>query len=49
MLFFNPGRRVPGIPFMGDKTAMFEDDLSEYYDYIIDMDQLDGEWCYISL
>jgi hypothetical protein len=47
MLFFNPGRRIPGIPFMGDKTAMFEDELAEYYDYIIDLDQLDGEWCYI--
>jgi hypothetical protein len=47
MLFFNPGRRIPGIPFMGDKTAMFEDDLAQYYDYIIDLDQLNGEWCYV--
>jgi hypothetical protein len=47
MLFFNPGARIPGIPFMGDKTALFEDDLAEYYDYIIDMEQLEGEWCYI--
>ncbi|HYJ37626.1 MAG TPA: hypothetical protein VEV87_03380 [Chitinophagaceae bacterium] len=47
MLFFNPGARIPGIPFMGDKTAIFEDNLAEYYDYIIDMDQLEGEWCYI--
>ena len=47
MLFFNPGRRIPGIPFMGDKTAMFDDNLAEYYDYIIDLDQLGGEWCYV--
>ncbi len=47
MLFFNPGRRIPGIPFMGGKTAMFEDDLAEYYDYIIDLGQLGGEWCYV--
>ena len=47
MLFFNPGRRIPGIPFMGGKTAMFEDDLAEYYDYIIDLDQLGGEWRYV--
>ena len=47
MLFFNPGARIPGIPFMGDKTALFEDNLADYYDYIIDMDQLDGEWCYV--
>ena len=47
MLFFNPGAKIPGIPFMGDKTAMFEDNLAEYYDYIIDMDQVEGEWCYV--
>jgi hypothetical protein len=47
MLIFNPGKRVPGIPFMGDKTAMFEDNLAEYYDYIIDLDELNGEWCYV--
>ena len=47
MLIFNPGRRIPGIPFMGDKTAMFEDNLADYYDFIIDMDQLNGDWCYV--
>ena len=47
MLFFNPGKRIPGIPFMGDKTALFEDNLADYYDFIIDMDQLEGDWCYV--
>ena len=47
MLFFNPGKKIPGIPFMGGKTAMFEDDLAEYYDYIIDLELLNGEWCYV--
>jgi hypothetical protein len=47
MLIFNPGRKIPGIPFMGDKTAMFEDNLADYYDFIIDMDQLNGDWCYV--
>jgi len=47
MLIFNPGKRIPGIPFMGDKTAMFEDNLADYYDFIIDLDQLNGEWCYV--
>ncbi len=47
MLFFNPGKRIPGIPFMGDKTAIFDDHMAEYYDYIIDMEQLNGEWCYV--
>ena len=47
MLFFNPGTRIPGIPFMGDKTALFEDNLADHYDFIIDMDQLEGDWCYV--
>jgi hypothetical protein len=47
MLFFNPGKRIPGVPFMGDKTAMFEDNLADYYDFVIDMEELQGEWCYV--
>jgi len=47
MLFFNPGKRIPGIPFMGDKTAIFDDEMAKYYDYIIDMEQLNGDWTYI--
>jgi hypothetical protein len=47
MLIFNPGKKIPGIPFMGDKTALFEDNLADYYDFIIDLDQLNGDWCYV--
>lgn len=37
MLFFNPGSPVPGIPFMGNKTALFDRDMSDEYDFQIDM------------
>ena len=47
MLFFNPGKRIPGLPFIGNKLAVFDDELSSYYDYIIDLQQLNGEWCYV--
>ena len=47
MLFFNPGKKIPGIPFIGGKIALFDDEISNLYDFIIDMDELHGEMCYI--
>jgi hypothetical protein len=47
MLFFNPGSKIPGIPFIGEKIALFDDEVSERYDFIIDMAPLNGELCYI--
>lgn len=47
MLFFNPGKNIPGLPFVGGKLAIFDDEMSNYYDYIIDIQQLNGEWCYV--
>lgn len=47
MLFFNPGKKIPGIPFIGNKIAIFEEGAAERYDFSIDMDQFKGEMCYI--
>jgi hypothetical protein len=47
MLLFNPGSRIPGIPFIGNKVAIFEDKLSGLYDYTIDMDNYQGQNCYL--
>ena len=47
MLFFNPGKKINGLPFMSSKTAIFEDDLAEYYDMNIDMDFFNNTSCYI--
>lgn len=47
MLFFNPGKKIPGIPFIGNKIAVFDDDVSKLYDYIIDMNTFQGQMCYI--
>ncbi|MEP6747860.1 MAG: hypothetical protein ABJB86_09040 [Bacteroidota bacterium] len=47
MLFFNPGKKIPGIPFIGNKIAIFDDDVSQLYDFIIDMGDYRGQLCYV--
>jgi hypothetical protein len=46
-LFFNPGKRINGIPFVSNKTAIFEDDMAGRYDMSIDMDLYNKTSCYI--
>ena len=47
MLFFNPGRKIKGIPLMGDKTAIFDENMTDKYDMNIDMDEYNKTSCYI--
>ncbi|MGC4104507.1 hypothetical protein [Ferruginibacter sp.] len=47
MLFFNPGKKINGLPFMSNKTAIFDDDIADRYDMSIDMDVYNGASCYI--
>jgi hypothetical protein len=47
MLFFNPGSRIPGIPFIGNKIALFDEDVARLYDFVIDMQDYKGENCYV--
>ncbi len=47
MLFFNPGKRIPGIPFIGNKIALFDDKVAARYDFQVDMDAFKGEMCYV--
>jgi hypothetical protein len=47
MLFFNPGKRIPGLPFIGNKIALFDEDVSALYDFTIDMTEFKGEMCYV--
>ena len=46
-LFFNPGKRIKGLPFMSNKTAIYDDDMAEVYDMNIDMDDYNNTSCYI--
>jgi hypothetical protein len=47
MLFFNPGKKIPGIPFIGDKIDIFDPDKAKYYDFLIDYGDYEGQSCYI--
>lgn len=47
MLFFNPGKKIPGIPFIGDKINIFDPEVAEYYDFLIDQADYDGKSCYV--
>jgi len=47
MLFFNPGQKIPGIPFIGDKVDIFDPSVSKKYDFSIDMDEMSGQQCYV--
>lgn len=47
MLFFNPGKKIPGIPFMGDKSNIFDPDIAAYYNMSIDTAAYDGKYCYV--
>ena len=46
-LFFNPGKKIPGIPFIGDKIDIFDPDKAKYYDFLIDYGDYEGRSCYI--
>jgi hypothetical protein len=47
MLFFNPGKKIPGIPFIGNKINVFDPDVAEYYDFLIDYSDYEGKSCYV--
>jgi hypothetical protein len=47
MLFFNPGKKIPGIPFIGDKIDIFDPDKAKLYDFVLDYGDYEGQSCYI--
>lgn len=47
MLFFNPGKRINGLPFISNKTAIYDDELADKYDMSIDFDMFKNTSCYI--
>ncbi len=46
-LFFNPGKKITGLPFISNKTAIFDDDMADKYDMSIDLDEYNKTSCYI--
>ena len=47
MLFFDPGKKIPGIPFIGNKINIFDPDVAKNYDFSIDLTDYSGQDCYI--
>jgi hypothetical protein len=46
MLFFNPGKDIPGIPLMGDKVKVFDQSHADLYDFSIDINEYKGKPAY---
>ncbi len=47
MLFFNPGKRINGLPFISNKTAIFDPSMADKYDMDIDYKTYDSIPCYV--
>lgn len=46
-LIFNPGSKIAGVPFAGNKAAIFEPDIAKMYDFKLISIDYDGEDCYL--
>lgn len=46
-LIFNPGSKVAGVPLMGDKAAIFDEEQAKKYDFKILSETYDGVDCYV--
>jgi hypothetical protein len=47
MLFFNPGKKIPGIPFIGNKLDLYDDAAHKLYDYKLDYIAYKGSYAYV--
>lgn len=47
MLFFYPGKPIPGLPGIGNKLGIFESPQTDYYDMLVDLVNFQGEECYL--
>ena len=47
MLFFNPGKKIPGIPFIGNKLDLYDEAAHELYDYKLDYVDYHGQLVYV--
>ncbi|MEO9004375.1 MAG: hypothetical protein ABI288_06545 [Ginsengibacter sp.] len=47
MLFFNPGKRINGLPFISNKTALFDESMADKYNMDIDLKDYNSVPCYV--
>lgn len=46
-LFFNPGKKIKGVPFIGDKLDLYDEHAHKLYDYRLDYVTYNGQQVYI--
>lgn len=46
-LMFNPGSKISGIPFMGNKPAIFDPEIAKMYNFRLSVDKKNGTDCYV--
>ncbi|MEO8764553.1 MAG: hypothetical protein ABI416_09715 [Ginsengibacter sp.] len=47
MLFFNPGKKISGLPFISGKTEIFDESMAGKYDMNIDLRDFKTTSCYV--
>lgn len=47
MLFFNPGKRINGLPFISNKTTLFDESMADKYNMDIDLKEYNSIPCYV--
>jgi hypothetical protein len=47
MLFFNPGKKISGLPFISGKTEIFDESMADKYDMSIDLRDFNNISCYV--
>ncbi len=47
MLFFNPGKKIPGIPFIGNKLDLYDENAHSLYEYKLDIQEWHGVLVYV--
>lgn len=47
MLFFNPGKKINGLPFISNKTPIFDESMADKYDMAIDFRDYNSQPCYV--
>jgi len=47
MLFFNPGKKINGLPFISGKTEIFDESMADKYDMNIDLRDFNQVSCYV--
>ncbi|MEP6845874.1 MAG: hypothetical protein ABI861_07715 [Panacibacter sp.] len=47
MLFFDPGKKIPGIPFIGNKLDLYDEHAHKVYDYKLDFTDYNGSFAYV--